>query len=101
MFGADRGCRGGARVGRAGRAGSRPNAIDEAREEVDAMLAQRGDELARPLQRAPRPHVRALRLEVRPDIAGYADLTHAFDLAHAFDLHALRGAGAGVAIGSL
>jgi hypothetical protein len=58
---ADRGCRGGARVGRAGRAGSRPNAIDEAREEVDAMLAQRGDEFARPLQRAPRPHVRALR----------------------------------------
>jgi hypothetical protein len=59
------------------------------------MLAQRGDELARPLQRAPRPHVRALRLEVRPDIAGYADL------AHAFDLHALLGAGAGVAVGSL
>jgi succinate dehydrogenase / fumarate reductase flavoprotein subunit len=80
-------------------------AIDEAREEVDAMLARRGDEFARPLQRALRDLMsehcgvvrseeglrRALRqldeirgresaLEVRPDIAGYADLAHAFDL---------------------
>ena len=80
-------------------------AIDEAREEVDAMLARRGDELARPLQRALRDlmseHCGAVRseeglrrglgaldeirdrtgaLEVRPDIAGYADLAHAFDL---------------------
>jgi succinate dehydrogenase / fumarate reductase, flavoprotein subunit len=38
---------------------------------------------------------RTSALEVRPDIAGYADL------AHAFDLHALLGAGAGVAVGSL
>jgi succinate dehydrogenase / fumarate reductase flavoprotein subunit len=80
-------------------------AIDEAREEVDAMLARRGDEFARPLQRALRDlmsehcgvvrsedglrrGLRALHevrerrsaLEVRPDIAGYADLAHAFDL---------------------
>jgi succinate dehydrogenase / fumarate reductase flavoprotein subunit len=80
-------------------------AIDEAREEVDAMLARRGDEFARPLQRALRDlmsehcgvvrsedglreGLRGLReirdrtraLEVRPDIAGYADLAHAFDL---------------------
>ncbi|MGH2798097.1 MAG: FAD-binding protein, partial [Thermoleophilaceae bacterium] len=80
-------------------------AIDEAREEVDAMLARRGDEFARPLQRALRDlmseHCGVVRsedslreglralgdirertraLEVRPDIAGYADLAHAFDL---------------------
>jgi succinate dehydrogenase / fumarate reductase flavoprotein subunit len=80
-------------------------AIDEAREEVDAMLAQRGDEFARPLQRALRDlmyeHCGVVRSEsrlrqglraladirgrtralgVRPDIAGYADLAHAFDL---------------------
>jgi succinate dehydrogenase / fumarate reductase flavoprotein subunit len=80
-------------------------AIDEAREEVDAMLARRGDEFARPLQRAIRDLMsehcgvvrsedglreglrglgeareRARALEVRPDIAGYADLAHAFDL---------------------
>ena len=80
-------------------------AIDEAREEVDAMLSRRGDEFARPLQRALRDlmseHCGVVRseeglrrglhlleelrertsaLEVRPDIAGYADLTHAFDL---------------------
>jgi succinate dehydrogenase / fumarate reductase flavoprotein subunit len=80
-------------------------AIDEAREEVDAMLAGRGDEFARPLQRALRDlmseHCGVVRserglleglrglgeirertraLEVRPDIAGYADLAHAFDL---------------------
>jgi succinate dehydrogenase / fumarate reductase flavoprotein subunit len=80
-------------------------AIEEAREEVDAMLARRGDEFARPLQRALRDLMsehcgvvrsedglrEALRewgeigertraLEVRPDIAGYADLAHAFDL---------------------
>jgi succinate dehydrogenase / fumarate reductase flavoprotein subunit len=81
------------------------DAIDEARDEVDAMLARRGDEFARPLQRALRDLMsehcgvvrseeglrtglagvaaigeRALALEVRPDIAGYADLAHAFDL---------------------
>jgi succinate dehydrogenase / fumarate reductase, flavoprotein subunit len=80
-------------------------AIDEAREEVEAMLARRGDEFARPLQRTLRDLMskhcgvvrseeglrRGLRaldelrertsaLEVRPDIAGYADLAHAFDL---------------------
>jgi succinate dehydrogenase / fumarate reductase flavoprotein subunit len=80
-------------------------AIDAAREEVDAMLVQRGDEFARPLQRALRDlmseHCGVVRseaglreglralddvrertraLEVRPDIAGYADLAHAFDL---------------------
>jgi succinate dehydrogenase / fumarate reductase, flavoprotein subunit len=80
-------------------------AIDEAREEVDAMLARRGDEFARPVQRALRDlmseHCGVVRsedslreglraldeirertraLEVRPDIAGYADLAHAFDL---------------------
>jgi succinate dehydrogenase / fumarate reductase flavoprotein subunit len=80
-------------------------AIDEAREEVDAMLARRGDEFARPLQRALRDlmseHCGVVRsedglreglrglgeildrtraLEVRPDIASYADLAHAFDL---------------------
>jgi succinate dehydrogenase / fumarate reductase, flavoprotein subunit len=80
-------------------------AIDEAREEVDAMLARRGDEFARPLQRALRDlmseHCGVVRseeglreglrrlgeiaertneLEVRPDIAGYGDLAHAFDL---------------------
>jgi succinate dehydrogenase / fumarate reductase, flavoprotein subunit len=79
--------------------------IDEARQEVDAMLARRGDEFARPLQRALRDLMsehcgvvrsaeglrqglrglgeireRAGALEVRPDIAGYADLAHAFDL---------------------
>ena len=80
-------------------------AIDEAREEVDAMLSRRGEEFARSLQRALRDlmseHCGVVRseeglsrglhlleelrertsaLEVRPDIAGYADLTHAFDL---------------------
>ena len=81
------------------------DAIDESREQVDAMLARRGDEFARPLQRALRDLMsehcgvvrseeglraglagltaigeRALELEVRPDIAGHADLAHAFDL---------------------
>jgi succinate dehydrogenase / fumarate reductase flavoprotein subunit len=80
-------------------------AIDGAREEVDAMLAGRGDEFARPLQRALRDLMsehcgvvrsedglrtglerlaeireRSAALEVRPDIAGFADLAHAFDL---------------------
>jgi succinate dehydrogenase / fumarate reductase flavoprotein subunit len=79
--------------------------IDEARDEVDELLARRGDEFARPLQRALRDlmseHCGVVRsedglreglerlreleertsgLEVRPDIAGYADLAHAFDL---------------------
>ena len=80
-------------------------AIDEARVEVDSMLARRGEEFARPLQRALRDLMsercgvvrserglseglrgldeireRTRALEVRPDIAGYADLAHAFDL---------------------
>ena len=80
-------------------------AIEEARDEVDELLARRGAEVARPLQRALRDlmsehcgvvrteeglnegldRLRELRertaaLEVRPDIAGYADLAHAFDL---------------------
>jgi succinate dehydrogenase / fumarate reductase flavoprotein subunit len=80
-------------------------AIDAARDEVDLLLARRGDEFARPLQRALRDlmseHCGVVRsedglreglerlreigertraLEVRPDIAGYADLAHAFDL---------------------
>jgi succinate dehydrogenase / fumarate reductase flavoprotein subunit len=81
------------------------SAIVAAREEIDELLARRGDELARPLQRALRDlmseccgvvrseeglreglaRLAELRsrlgsLEVRPDIAGYADLAHAFDL---------------------
>ncbi|MDQ3672646.1 MAG: FAD-binding protein, partial [Actinomycetota bacterium] len=80
-------------------------AIDAARDEVDRLLSGRGEEFARPLQRAVRDlmseccgvvrsddglregltrleevTVRAEHLEVRPDIAGYADLAHAFDL---------------------
>jgi succinate dehydrogenase / fumarate reductase flavoprotein subunit len=80
-------------------------AIDAARAEVDELLARRGDEFARPLQRALRDlmseccgvvrsesslreglvrlaelSARTGELEVRPDIAGYADLAHAFDL---------------------
>ena len=80
-------------------------AIDAARHEVDGLLSGRGEEFARPLQRAVRDLMseccgvvrsegglriglarleevagRAERLEVRPDIAGYADLAHAFDL---------------------
>jgi succinate dehydrogenase / fumarate reductase flavoprotein subunit len=80
-------------------------AIDAATEEVDELLARRGDEFARPLQRAVRDLMaeccgvvrteegleegllrldqvteRAQGLEVRPDLAGYADLAHAMDL---------------------
>jgi succinate dehydrogenase / fumarate reductase, flavoprotein subunit len=80
-------------------------AIVAAREEVDEMLSRRGEELVRPLQRALRDLMsdccgvvrsegglrralsrldeigeRAQAIEVRPDIAGYADLAHAFDL---------------------
>ena len=80
-------------------------AIVVAREEVDELLSRRGEEFARPLQRAVRDLMseccgvvrseqglhegltrlseveeRAQSLEVRPDIAGYADLAHAFDL---------------------
>jgi succinate dehydrogenase / fumarate reductase flavoprotein subunit len=80
-------------------------AIASAREEVDDLLAQRGEEFARPLQRAVRDLMsecggvvrsedslregltrldevaaRARALEVRPDIAGYDDLAHALDL---------------------
>ncbi len=81
------------------------DAIAVARDEVDELLARRGAEFARPLQRAVRDlmsecagvirsetglreglaHLeevvaRARQLEVRPDIAGYDDLAHAFDL---------------------
>jgi succinate dehydrogenase / fumarate reductase, flavoprotein subunit len=80
-------------------------AIDAAAEEVDALLARRGEEFARPLQRAVRDLMteccgvvrteeglqeglarlegvieRAKTIEVRPDLAGYADLAHAMDL---------------------
>jgi succinate dehydrogenase / fumarate reductase flavoprotein subunit len=80
-------------------------AIAAAREEIDELLARRGEEFARPLQRAVRDLMsecggvvrcedglrdglarldevaaRARDLEVRPDIAGYDDLAHALDL---------------------
>jgi len=80
-------------------------AIAAARDEVDVLLARRGEEFARPLQRAVRDLMseccgvvrsedglkeglvrlaevaaRADAMEVRPDIAGYEDLAHAFDL---------------------
>nr|MBA2740521.1 FAD-binding protein [Actinomycetota bacterium] len=80
-------------------------AVAVAREEVDELLARRGSEFPRPLQRALRDPMseccgvvrseEGLReglaclaeirshtdeIEVRPDIAGYADLAHAFDL---------------------
>src|SRR5207244_241222 len=80
-------------------------AIAAAREEVDELLARRGEEFPRPLQRAVRDlmseccgvvrsekglragltrleelAVRMRDMEVRPDIAGYDDLAHAFDL---------------------
>jgi succinate dehydrogenase / fumarate reductase flavoprotein subunit len=80
-------------------------AILAARDEVDELLARRGEEFARPLQRATRDLMsecggvvrsedglreglsrldeigeRARTIEVRPDIAGYADLAHALDL---------------------
>jgi succinate dehydrogenase / fumarate reductase, flavoprotein subunit len=79
--------------------------IAAAREEIDELLARRGEEFARPLQRAVRDLMsecggvvrsedglqeglaqldevaaRARAIEVRPDIAGYDDLAHAFDL---------------------
>jgi succinate dehydrogenase / fumarate reductase, flavoprotein subunit len=80
-------------------------AISEARDELDALLSGAGGELTRPLQRALRDLMsehcgvvrteaglrdglarlaelreRARAVQVRPDIAGYADLAHAFDL---------------------
>jgi succinate dehydrogenase / fumarate reductase flavoprotein subunit len=80
-------------------------AISEARDEVDALLGGRGTETTRPVQRALRDLMseccgvvrsdaglreglarldeireRASAVKVRPDIAGYADLAHAFDL---------------------
>jgi succinate dehydrogenase flavoprotein subunit len=80
-------------------------AVAVAREEVEELLAGRGEEFARPLQRAVRDLMseycgvvrsesglrdglarleevaaRAHYVEVRPDIAGYDDLAHAFDL---------------------
>ena len=82
-----------------------PAAIVFAREEVGELLSRRGEEFARPLQRAVRDLMseccgvvrsehglrqgqtrlteveeRTRSLDVRPDIAGYADLAHAFDL---------------------
>ncbi|MBM7790747.1 FAD-dependent oxidoreductase [Tenggerimyces flavus] len=79
--------------------------VAAAQAEVDEILAQRGEEFARPLQRAVRDvmseHCGVVRsedglnagltklaaveervagLEVRPDIAGYDDLAHTFDL---------------------
>jgi succinate dehydrogenase / fumarate reductase, flavoprotein subunit len=79
--------------------------IAAASEQVDELLARRGEEFARPLQRAVRDlmseccgvvrseqgleaglarlnevAVRSCAMEVRPDLAGYADLAHAFDL---------------------
>ncbi len=79
--------------------------ITAAREEVDELLSRRGEQLARPLQRAVRDLMseccgvvrsegrlreglkrldqvsdRAQAVDVRPDIAGYDDLVHAFDL---------------------
>jgi succinate dehydrogenase / fumarate reductase flavoprotein subunit len=80
-------------------------AIAAARDELDETLARRGQEFARPLQRAVRDLMsecggvarsedglreglrrleevaaRARDVEVRPDIAGYDDLAHALDL---------------------
>jgi succinate dehydrogenase / fumarate reductase, flavoprotein subunit len=80
-------------------------AIAEARDEINTVLGGRGLESTRPLQRALRDVMseccgvvrsqaglgdglarlaeideRARAVEVRPDIAGYADLAHAFDL---------------------
>jgi succinate dehydrogenase flavoprotein subunit len=80
-------------------------AITAARDEVDELLSRRGEEFARPLQRAVRDVMsecggvvrsedglrdglarlnevagRAPDMEVRPDIAGYDDLAHALDL---------------------
>jgi succinate dehydrogenase / fumarate reductase, flavoprotein subunit len=80
-------------------------AIAAAREEVDELLTRRGEEFPRPLQWAVRDLMsecggvvrsedglleglarldevaaRARAMEVRPDIAGYEDLAHAFDL---------------------
>jgi succinate dehydrogenase / fumarate reductase, flavoprotein subunit len=80
-------------------------AIVGAREEIDDRLARRGREFARPLQRALRDLMsescgvvrteaalreglarlaeieeRTAAIEVRPDIAGFADLAHTFDL---------------------
>jgi succinate dehydrogenase / fumarate reductase, flavoprotein subunit len=80
-------------------------AIDAAKEEVDELLARRGEEFARPLQRAVRDLMTeccgvvrteeglreglarldevaqaAEAVEVRPDLAGYDDLAHAIDL---------------------
>ena len=79
--------------------------LDAARDEIDELLARRGEEFARPLQRALRDlmtdccgvvrsegglragldrldevRARMESLEVRPDLAGFSDLAHAFDL---------------------
>jgi succinate dehydrogenase / fumarate reductase, flavoprotein subunit len=80
-------------------------AVAAAREEIEEQLGGRGGEFVRPLQRAIRDLMsecagvvrseeglreglarlaeirgRAESIEVRPDIAGYADLAHGFDL---------------------
>lgn len=80
-------------------------ALHAAREGLDELLARRGEDFARPLQRALRDLMteccgvvrtrdglqaglaglaelarRAGAMEVRPDLAGYADLAHALDL---------------------
>ena len=80
-------------------------AVAAAREEIEEQLGGRGGEFVRPLQRAIRDlmsecagvvrseeglreglarlaeiRARAESIEVRPDIAGYADLAHGFDL---------------------
>ena len=85
-------------------------ALRAAREEVEEVLGRRGTEFARPLQRAVRDlmwesagvvrdregledglrrldDVRSAMqgLEVRPDMAGYDDVAHAFDLAAMVD----------------
>jgi succinate dehydrogenase / fumarate reductase flavoprotein subunit len=87
-----------------------PGALRGAREEVEEVLGRRGTEFARPLQRAVRDlmwesagvvrdrarledglrrldDVRSAMdgLEVRPDMAGYDDVAHAFDLAAMVD----------------
>jgi succinate dehydrogenase / fumarate reductase, flavoprotein subunit len=87
-----------------------PAAIAAAQEEVDAVLARRGDEFPRSVQRAVRDamweHCSVIRseeglraglaaldeierreaeIEIRPDIAGFDDLVHSFDLRAAIE----------------
>ncbi|MBA2349772.1 MAG: succinate dehydrogenase, partial [Solirubrobacterales bacterium] len=85
-------------------------ALRGAREEIEEVLARRGHEFSRPLQREVRDlmwdgggvvrdgdglraslerldavEAATAGLEVRPDMAGYDDLAHAFDLAAMID----------------